>query len=94
MAGRLGWAQLQSLLIISGAFGLFNKDRVVEVGCYPTSSERYEKDTVGEDMELVVRLNRHMREKKLPYNILYAFNANCWAEVPNTLPGLYKKRDR
>jgi len=94
MAGRLGWAQLQSLLIISGAFGLFNKDRVVEVGGYLTSSERYEKDTVGEDMELVVRLNRHMREKKLPYSILYAFNANCWTEVPDTLPVLYKQRDR
>ena len=45
-------------------------------------------------MELVVRLNRHMREKKLPYSILYAFNADCWTEVPDTLPVLYKQRDR
>ena len=94
MAGRLGWSQLKSLLIISGAFGLFNKDRVVEVGGYLTSSERYEKDTVGEDMELVVRLTRHMREKKLPYSILYSFNANCCTEVPDTLSVLYKQRDR
>lgn len=94
MAGRLGWAQLRSLLIISGAFGLFNKDRVVEVGGYLTSSERFKQDTVGEDMELVVRLNRHMLEQKLPFSILYAFNANCWTEVPVSLPVLYRQRDR
>lgn len=94
MAGRLGWAQLRSLLIISGAFGLFNKDRVVEVGGYLTSSGRYKKDTVGEDMELVVRLTRRMLEQKLPFSILYAFNANCWTEVPDSLPVLYRQRDR
>ena len=94
MAGRLGWAQLRSLLIISGAFGLFNKDRVVEVGGYLTSSERYKQDTVGEDMELVVRLTRHMLENKLPYSILYSFNANCWTEVPDTLPVLSRQRNR
>ena len=94
MAGRLGWASLKSLLIISGAFGLFNKDRVVEVGGYLTSSERYRKDTVGEDMELVVRLNRHMLEQKLPYSILYAFNANCWTEVPESVKMLHRQRDR
>lgn len=94
MAGRLGWAQLRSLLIISGAFGLFRKDPIVEVGGYLTSSERYKKDTVGEDMELVVRLNRHMREQKTPYSVLYAFNANCWTEVPESLSILHRQRDR
>ena len=64
MCGRLGWAQLNSLLIISGAFGLFRKERVISIGGYLTSNERYGKDTVGEDMELVVRISRLMREKK------------------------------
>ena len=94
MAGRLGWAQINSLLIISGAFGLFNKDRVVEIGGYLTSSERYKKDTVGEDMELVVRLRRHMCEQNKPHSILYAFNANCWTEVPEPLSVLHRQRDR
>ena len=94
MAGRLGWASVKALLIISGAFGLFNKDRVVEVGGYLTSSERFKTDTVGEDMELVVRLNRHMLEQKLPYGILYAYNANCWTEVPETVKILHRQRDR
>ena len=94
MAGRLGWSQLRSLLIISGAFGLFGKDRVVEIGGYLTSSERFKKDTVGEDMELVVRLNRHMLENRIPFSVLYSFNATCWTEVPESLNILHRQRDR
>jgi cellulose synthase/poly-beta-1,6-N-acetylglucosamine synthase-like glycosyltransferase len=94
MAGRLGWAYLNNLLIISGAFGLFRKERVIDVGGYLTSSGKYEKDTVGEDMELVVRIARMMKEKKLKYKIDYAFNANCWTEVPEDLKTLKKQRYR
>ncbi|WP_083258719.1 glycosyltransferase family 2 protein [Cellulosilyticum sp. I15G10I2] len=94
MSGRLGWAYSNSLLIISGAFGLFRKERVISVGGYLTSSGQYEKDTVGEDMELVVRIGRMMREKGLRYKIDYAYNANCWTEVPEDLKSLKKQRYR
>lgn len=94
MAGRLGWAYTNSLLIISGAFGLFRKERVISVGGYLTSSGKYEKDTVGEDMELVVRISRLMREKGLRYKIDYAYNANCWTEVPEDKKSLKKQRYR
>ncbi len=94
MAGRLGWTYLNALLIISGAFGLFKRSRVLEIGGYLTSSERYKKDTVGEDMELVVRLSRHMRESKIPYRVQHAYNANCWTEVPEDFSILKKQRDR
>ena len=52
MAGRLGWASINSLLIISGAFGLFRKERIIGIGGYLTQSGKYEKDTVGEDNKL------------------------------------------
>ena len=94
MAGRVGWAQLNCLLIISGAFGLFKKDRIIEIGGYLTSSGKYNKDTVGEDMELVVRLNRHMLEQKQKFKIKYAYNANCWTEVPESFRVLKSQRDR
>lgn len=94
MAGRVGWAYINCLLIISGAFGLFSKRRVVEIGGYLTSKSKYHKDTVGEDMELVVRLGRYMREQKLKHKIAYAFNANCWTEVPENMKILYRQRDR
>lgn len=94
MAGRLGWASINSLLIISGAFGLFRKERIIGIGGYLTQSGKYEKDTVGEDMELVVRIRRLMRELKLSFKICYAFNANCWTEVPEDRKSLRKQRYR
>ncbi|MFA7324271.1 MAG: glycosyltransferase, partial [Candidatus Nanopelagicales bacterium] len=94
MAGRIGWSYLNSLLIISGAFGLFKRDRVIEVGGYLTEAGRYGKDTVGEDMELVVRLRRDMVEAGVPHTINYAANANCWTEVPEDLSVLHRQRDR
>jgi len=94
MAGRLGWASINSLLIISGAFGLFRKERIIGIGGYLTQSGKYEKDTVGEDMELVVRIRRLMRDLKLSFKICYAFNANCWTQVPEDRKSLRKQRYR
>jgi len=94
MTGRVGWARLNMLLIISGAFGIFHRDRVIATGGYLTKSGKYHKDTVGEDMELVVRLSRYMRERKLPYRVQYASNANCWTEVPEKWKVLHRQRDR
>ena len=94
MAGRLGWAKINCLMIISGAFGLFRKDPVIAVGGYLTHNERFHLDTVGEDMEMVVRLERSMLEAKQPFSVLYSYNANCWTEIPETLPVLYRQRDR
>lgn len=94
MAGRLGWQQINSLLIISGAFGLFRKDRIIDIGGYLTEKGKFHKDTVGEDMELVVRISRLMREKMQPYRILYSFNANCWTEVPEDIKSLRNQRFR
>ena len=94
MAGRIGWAYLNSLLIISGAFGIFRRDRVVECGGYLTHAGRYGLDTVGEDMELVVRLTRMMYDKRQRFSVGYAHNANCWTEVPEKMNTLLRQRDR
>jgi len=94
MAGRLGWEKLNCLLIISGAFGLFRKDRIVEIGGYLSERGKYKKDTVGEDMELVVRINQRMHEMKHSFKIRYSFNANCWTEVPEDYKSLKSQRFR
>jgi cellulose synthase/poly-beta-1,6-N-acetylglucosamine synthase-like glycosyltransferase/HEAT repeat protein len=94
MAGRTGWAQLKSLMIISGAFGLFRKKDVVDSEGYLTGSGKYRKDTVAEDMELVVRISRTLREAGKPFAVQYAYSANCWTEVPTSLKILRNQRDR
>ncbi len=94
ISGRVGWATIRSLLIISGAFGLFRKSSVIASGGYLTGKEKFRKDTVGEDMELVVRLIRHSKNRGEQGVVNYIFNANCWTEVPEEYSILHKQRDR
>lgn len=85
--GRVGWNTLDSLPLISGAFGLFKKEAVVEVGGYSHTS-------LGEDMDLVLRLHRHFRLNKKKYRIDFVADATCWTEVPYSYSILSKQRVR
>ncbi|MDE2344243.1 MAG: glycosyltransferase family 2 protein [Betaproteobacteria bacterium] len=85
--GRMGWSALNAMLVISGAFGLFRKSSVITVGGYRT-------DTVGEDMELVVRLHHHHRKNRIPYRIVFVPDPICWTEAPESLAVLKAQRAR
>lgn len=85
--GRLGWSPINALLIISGAFGVFRKEAVVEAGGYRT-------DTLGEDMELVVRLHRQRRLAGKPCRITFVPDPICWTEAPEDLATLRRQRVR
>ncbi|MFQ3675309.1 MAG: glycosyltransferase family 2 protein, partial [Endomicrobiia bacterium] len=76
-----------SLLVISGAFGLFDRKTVIEIG-------GYDKNTVGEDMELVVRLHKKMHEKGKDYKILFIPEPICWTQVPEKWKILAAQRNR
>ncbi|MEA2764326.1 MAG: hypothetical protein QOK07_730 [Gemmatimonadaceae bacterium] len=85
--GRLGWNRLGGNIIISGAFGLFRREAVVNAGGYL-------HDTVGEDMELVLRLKRLSYERGGPGTIAFVPDPVAWTEVPETLRVLGRQRDR
>lgn len=85
--GRLGWSRLDALMIISGAFAIFRRTALIEVGGYRT-------DTVGEDMELVLRMHRFYCDKKKPYRILFLPDPICWTQVPEDLRSLARQRRR
>ncbi|MGD2120400.1 MAG: glycosyltransferase family 2 protein [Gemmatimonadota bacterium] len=87
LAVRMGWDALDSTLIVSGAFGIFDRSLVVEAGGFAA-------DTVGEDMELIVRLHRHCREKRMPYRIGFIPDPVAWTECPEDLAVLGQQRDR
>lgn len=87
LMARLALSQMQALTVISGAFGLFRRRLALEVG-------GYSHDTVGEDMELVVKLHRHMRELDRPYRIEFIPDPVCWTEAPETLAVLGRQRAR
>jgi cellulose synthase/poly-beta-1,6-N-acetylglucosamine synthase-like glycosyltransferase len=97
LTGRAPLARLNSLMIISGTFGLFRKDAVVEAG-------GYHRGTVCEDMEIVVRLHRRARErkredeKKVPEQragrVVFIPDPVCWTQVPSDWRSLLRQRDR
>jgi cellulose synthase/poly-beta-1,6-N-acetylglucosamine synthase-like glycosyltransferase len=85
--GRLGWSAINGMLVISGAFGIFRKDVVVEAGGYKTKS-------IGEDMELVVRLHRMLRAQRRTYRIEFVPDPICWTEAPEDFATLRNQRIR
>lgn len=87
LLGRMAWSQLDGLMLISGAMGIFDRETVIEAGGYSTK-------TVGEDMELVLRMRRHMSEKDKKYEVTYIPDPLCWTEVPSDLKSLRKQRTR
>ena len=87
LGGRVALSSLNSVLIISGAFGLFKKEAVIEVGGFST-------DTVGEDMELVMRLHKRLRSDGSRNRIVFIPEPVCWTQVPPRMAVLQKQRNR
>lgn len=87
LVGRVGWSSLNALLIISGTFGLFRRSLVEAVGGYSTQ-------TVCEDMELVMRLHRYLRDRGERYRIEFVANPVCWTEAPEDMRTLSRQRRR
>lgn len=87
LMGRLAWSRLDGLLLISGALGLFDKEVVIGCGGYFTK-------TVGEDMELVVRMRKYMVDQNKKYKVVYISDPLCLTEAPSTLKVLGSQRNR
>ena len=87
LVGRIGWNHFNSLLIISGALGAFQKEPVLQVNGYTTG-------TIGEDMDLVVKLHRYMINKKYKYKVAFLPDPICWTQAPATLKTLFRQRRR
>lgn len=87
LMARMAWSYLDGLLLISGAFGMFNKATVIRAGGYNTK-------TVGEDMELLVRMRRMIYEEKKVCKVAFIPDPLCWTEVPERLSTLVRQRNR
>lgn len=87
LMGREAWSQANMAIIISGAFGLFRTNLLRAVGGFRT-------DAIGEDLDLVVRLHRHLLERKSRYRIEFVPDPVCWTEAPSDVKSLGRQRAR
>lgn len=87
LIGRLAWSEMGAMMLISGAFGIFKRQIMVDVGGYSLK-------TVGEDMEIIVKIHRYLAETKIPGEMRFVPEPVCWTEAPRTLAGLAGQRRR
>lgn len=85
--GRLSWSSINSLILVSGALGVFNKQVLIKSGAYQT-------DTVGEDIELIVRMRKFKQIQQEQSKVIYVPEPLCWTEVPEDVNILIGQRNR
>ncbi len=87
LCGRIGWAQLNGLLIISGGYGVFRTEVAALAG-------GFDSNTLGEDMDLVLRIHATMLRNRTDYRLAFVPETTCWTEVPETLRVFGAQRKR
>ncbi len=87
LLGRVGWTYFDGMMLISGAIGIFDRELALKV-------KGYDERTVGEDMEIVIRMRKYMMRKKQSYKVSFVPDPLCWTEVPESWRSLAKQRNR
>ncbi len=85
--GRAGWGLLEGTLIVSGAFAVFHRESVIEAG-------GFNRDTVTEDMDLIVQLHRWSVTHQRRIKMSFTSDPVCWTECPSTRKMLSRQRRR
>jgi cellulose synthase/poly-beta-1,6-N-acetylglucosamine synthase-like glycosyltransferase len=85
--GRAGWNLMRGTLVASGAMLVFHRQNVISAGGFSAS-------TVGEDTELVVRLQRDAERRHEPIKISFSFDPVCRTQCPASFSMLARQRRR
>ncbi len=85
--GRIGWSSVDGLIIISGAFAVFDRAALIETG-------GYKRESIGEDIEVIVNMHQHFTDKGKPYSMRYLPEPVCWTMVPENWHQLSAQRNR
>ena len=86
---RIGLCNLKSMLCISGALLLIKKSLFEEVGgSWP--------EAITDDIEFTMRLNRHIHDRRRNdrARLVFAPDAVCYTEIPETLSQYASQRNR
>ncbi|WAC65117.1 glycosyltransferase family 2 protein [Agrococcus sp. SL85] len=87
LLGRTAWSDLGALILISGAFGMFRRDVLIETG-------GLDADSIGEDFELVMRIQRWILEGRRDHRVEFVAEPVSWTEAPSTMAVLARQRRR
>ncbi|MBZ4188328.1 glycosyltransferase family 2 protein [Niabella beijingensis] len=85
--GKMGWSLINAVPNVSGGLGLFDKEIALKVGGYDARS-------LGEDMDIVIRMCKYMCETDQEYAVRYIPQTLCWTEGPESLKVFVRQRVR
>ncbi len=84
---RLGWGRINAMPVVSGAWGIWPKRVLVDLGGFSTT------ETHG-DIEATIHAHAELRGAGVPYRILNVPDAVVWTQVPSTWHDLLVQRKR
>ncbi len=87
LLARVGWSKNRGLMHIAGAFCIFTREKAIAV-------KGFNRYTLGEDMDIVVKIQKFMYDAKLKFKTIYLPEPLCWTEVPSTCQSLIRQRSR
>ncbi|MDD3437031.1 MAG: glycosyltransferase [Candidatus Gastranaerophilales bacterium] len=87
LVSKMGWSMLNAIPNVSGGFGFFDKEIVINAGGFDSGS-------YAEDMDMTIRMITFMRERKLKYRITQIPDTCCWTEGPPNIKILNRQRSR
>lgn len=87
LIGRQAWGRVNMLPIVSGAFGVFRREAMLQIG-------GYRPEAIGEDIDLVIRMHRSLLEHQEHYRVVFVPEPTCWTQVPHSIGALARQRAR
>lgn len=87
LVGKMGWSCINAMNNVSGGYGLFSTEVVVNAGGYSSTS-------FAEDMDMLTRMIAYCCDFNRPYRVVQIPHNCCWTEGPSNIKMLYRQRTR
>ena len=87
LVGKMGWSRINAMNNVSGGYGLFSTEVVVNAGGYSSTS-------FAEDMDMLTRMIAYCCDFNRPYRVAQIPHNCCWTEGPSNIKMLYRQRTR
>lgn len=87
LVGKMGWSRINAMNNVSGGYGLFSTEVVVNAGGYSSTS-------FAEDMDMLTRMIAYCCDFNRPYRVVQIPHNCCWTEGPSNIKMLFRQRTR
>lgn len=87
LVGKMGWSRINAMNNVSGGYGLFSTEVVVNASGYSSTS-------FAEDMDMLTRMIAYCCDFNRPYRVVQIPHNCCWTEGPSNIKMLYRQRTR